>query len=133
AMGALGPVQTLDAVTDAAMPVPGVELSLSRSFNNGIASRYTAGPFGQGWNMGWDLALTELPGPTPQFRGPVVLATSTGSRRVFQPDSRDPLNGKYFSPTGDSSTLRKLSNGLFELRDASGIVTRFRPDGRIDY
>ena len=34
----------------------------SRSFSNGIVSRYTAGPFGQGWNLGWDLAITEEPG-----------------------------------------------------------------------
>jgi RHS repeat-associated protein len=133
AMGSLGPVQTLDAVTDAAMPTPGVELSLSRSFSNGIVSRYSSGPFGQGWSMGWDLQLSELPGATASLRGSVVLSTSTGSRRVYEPDGRDPLNSKYFSPAGDTSTLRKLGTGVFELRDVSGNLTRFRADGKIDY
>jgi RHS repeat-associated protein len=133
AMGSLGPVSTLDAVTDAAMPVPGIGLSVARSFSNGIVSRYTTGPFGQGWSMGWDLQLTEESGPTPQLRGSVVLAGSTGQLLVFEPDARDLLGRKYFSPTGFNSTLTKLSSGLFELRDQDGTVTRFRADGRIDY
>jgi RHS repeat-associated protein len=128
ASDALSPVQTLGATTDAAMPAPGLSLFLSRSFSNTIAGRYSDGPFGKGWTMGWDLKLAEEPAPS----GAVIIGNSAGSSRRYEPDSR--VAGKYFSQPGDSSTLKKINGVVFELRDSNGAVTRFRTsDGRIDY
>ena len=58
-------------------------------------------------------------------------------RAPFVRDSRGstPLSpsATYISGAGDPSTLRRVSSGIYELRDTGGTVTRFRADGRLDY
>ena len=121
----LGPVPVLDAVTDASMVTPGVGLSLSRAFPNSIPARHVLGPFGYGWTFSWNLKLTE------DTNGLVQIGSCCGgSQRRYEPDTRTP--GKYFSMPGDTSSLRKLGNGTFELRDTSGTVTRFAVGGLLD-
>ena len=45
----LSPIRTLDSVTDASIPAPGLGLSLGRVYANSIAGHYQTGPFGRGW------------------------------------------------------------------------------------
>lgn len=121
----LGPVPTLDAVTDASMVTPGIGLSISRAFPNSITARYVQGPFGYGWTFSWNLKLTE------ETNGLVQIGSCCGGTQSrYEPDTRTP--GKYFSMPGDAATLRKLGTGTFELRDPNGTVTRFAANGNLD-
>jgi YD repeat-containing protein len=118
-------VPVLDSAVDAFLPTPGVALEFDRHFSSSVAARNTMGPFGAGWFTPWQTMLTV------QSNGAVVeLIGEGGSVRVY---TRDARNGGYFSGPGDSSTLTGVGNGVYELSDPNGIVTRFRADGRIDY
>ena len=60
----------------------------------------------------------------------VQIVGQDGSARTFHQDRR---NGRYFSSVGDSASLVNTGGGTYELRTDSGSITRFRPDGMIDY
>jgi RHS repeat-associated protein len=113
----------LDAATDASMPTPGVTLAFGRRFSSTVRDRNSSGMFGRGWFTPWQARLAVEGG------GDLVkLVGEGGSARLY---SRDTRNGKYFSGAGDSSELKASGGGLYELRDAEGVVTRFRADGSI--
>jgi RHS repeat-associated protein len=116
-------VPTLEAVTDASLPTPGLSLALGRTFGNTIPDRYHVGPFGRGWTASWQIELGL------EDDGTVVVREGGNSQRRFQPDSR--YVGAYFSQAGDTGTLRQLGDGTFELTEANGLVTRFAADGTL--
>ena len=62
--------------------------------------------------------------------GTVTILGPGGSRRVFQPDSRDCLH--YFAAAGDYATLTALGGGVFTLRESDGTLYAFRADGKLD-
>ncbi|MEZ6131916.1 MAG: cadherin domain-containing protein [Planctomycetaceae bacterium] len=118
-------VPTLDSVVDASMPGPGISLQFSRSYGNSIYSRYQTGPLGYGWSVGWQTRLMRQSG------GDIIeIVGQDGSARTFVKDRR---SGRYFSGTGDTSTLRSLGGSVYELSSTSGTSTRFRADGKIDF
>jgi YD repeat-containing protein len=123
---ALGPnpLPVLSSAVDARVPSPGLALTFSRSFSSSIPDRYALGPLGRGWSWteGWDRTL--------QVRddGTVIISAPGGSERIFQPDSR---SSHYFSEPGDTGNLAATSGG-FTLTEASGQVTAFGADGKID-
>ena len=63
-------------------PLPASTSPCRASFANGINARYSSGPFGHGWQMGWDLTLTAENGPSAGTRGRVSIADSSGSARL---------------------------------------------------
>lgn len=122
--GGLSPLATLDSATDAAIPSPGVSLTLRREFNNGLQYRQDPGIWGYGWYTPWSTYLAAATDGS--------LVTVVGSGGTVRQFVRDQRNGRYFSPAGDSSTLSAVG-GAYELRDVGGVVTRFLTNGRINY
>ncbi|MBX3439418.1 MAG: RHS repeat protein, partial [Planctomycetaceae bacterium] len=131
----LSPVSNLSAVSDAYVAAPGLPITFGRVYSPGISDRFELGVLGRGWSWtgGWLRLLTV------ETDGKVIISdqcgcgsnASKGSQRIFEPDRRHP--GKYLSQSGDNATLTSLAGGLYELREANGIVTRFRGDGRVDF
>ncbi len=120
------PLAVLDSVTDASMPAPGVSLEFSRRFSSNVRARNSTGPFGRGWYTGWQSQLVVEDGGNL-----LRLVGEAGSASVFTRDTR--VASRYFSGAGDSSSLTNLGGGIFQLREPSGTVTRFRADGRTEY
>ncbi len=119
------PVTTLVTATDMSVPAPGLSLAVDRVFSNSIISRNQAGPFGLGWWWadGWQRNLSV------SSDGTVVISDGDGSQRRFQPD----LRSGYFDQPGDDATLTKLASGAYTVNEPNGLVTAFRPDGKVDY
>ena len=132
ALGSFTAVPVLEAAVDASVVAPGGPLTLSRRFEDSIVSRNVEGPFGFGWAVPWYATLSR--GPNDDV---LTINGSAGSQRKFVRDRRGStilsLSRKYFSGAGDASSMRRVSAGIFELRDADGTATRFRADGKIDY
>ncbi|MFQ5965289.1 MAG: RHS repeat-associated core domain-containing protein, partial [Candidatus Scalinduaceae bacterium] len=122
---ALNVIQYLAASTDAYTPAPGIDLSFRRLFPQSISSRYKLGAFGRGWSHNWNMSLNVA------TDGTVTILEPTGSRRIFQPDSRP--GGGYFSMEGDHATLTNVGGGAFSLQEPSGLIRVFRSDGNLDY
>jgi YD repeat-containing protein len=120
----LSPRSHLAVALDAAVPAPGLSLTVNRVFSNSVIGRNQAGPFGLGWWWadGWDQTLSV------SNDGTVMVADGDGSQRRFQPD----LRGGYFAPEGDHATLTRLAGGGYTLTETNGLVTAFRPDGKVD-
>jgi RHS repeat-associated protein len=131
-LGTITAFPTLASSVDAQVPAPGEPLTFARTFPDGVISRNTDGPFGFGWAVSWVTRLS-----TSANGNLATLHGSGGGERLFVRDSRGstPLSpsATYISGPGDPSTLRRVSAGIYELRDVGGTVTRFRADGRIDY
>jgi len=121
----LGPLQTLETVTDAGVPTPGLGLGMSRSFANNIAGRYAVGPFGRGWTAGWDIRLDVADD------GAVTLRNSSTFRQRYEPDIRTP--GNFFSQPGDTSILTSLPDGSYNQRQPDGTLTHFLADGTLNF
>ena len=120
----LSPLATLASAVDAAVVTPGLSLSFGRSFSESITGRYAMGPLGRGWSTPWQTSLTV------DTDGSVTVLGANGASRRFQPDSR---NGNYFAQAGDYGTLARGTGGTFTLREANGLVTAFRADGKLNY
>jgi RHS repeat-associated protein len=119
------PLPVLDSAVDAALPVPGLVLDVSRRFSANLRARNQSGPFGQGWYTPWQAQLVV------ENDGDLIrLIGEAGSARVF---TRDTRNSSYFSGSGDSSRLVAVGSGVYELHDPQGVVTRFNTGGRIEY
>ncbi len=116
---------TLASGMDGQVQAPGLSLSFTRSFGSDIPSRYALGRLGRGWSDNWDYTLSKASDGTVTIIGP------NGSRRVFQPDSRDASH--YFAGVGDIGVLTPLSGGGFSLTEGGGTVYVFRSDGNLDY
>src|SRR5262249_4738351 len=102
----LTPVRVLTSATDAAMPAPGLGLSLGRVYTNLIAGHYQAGPFGRGWYTPWQVALQRQPDGTLYIAGP------GGAERRFQPNRRGPWGPDvYYPQPGDHGTLTGAGGG----------------------
>lgn len=121
----IGLTSVIASAVDAQAQAPGVPLAFSRSFSTDISSHFRAGRFGYGWTDNWDYALQKSSDGTVTILGP------GGTRRVFQPDSRK--SGKYFTPSGEASTLISGAGGSVTLRESDGMVYAFRADGKLDY
>ncbi|MFO0880614.1 MAG: RHS repeat-associated core domain-containing protein [Gemmataceae bacterium] len=119
------PLAPMQPTTDAAMETPGLPLSFDRSYATTLAQRYEMSVFGRGWIVPWETHLFT------ENEGIIVITTSAGSQRRFQPDSRSP--GRYFGDIGETGTLRLLAGGSYELRESTGQVIRFRSDGSLEY
>lgn len=111
--------RTLASALDAQVQAPGLPITFTRSFSTDIPSHFRLGRFGYGWSDNWDYSLTNAPDGTVTIFGP------SGSRRVFQPDSRD--LSRYFAQPGDYATLTAQGGGVFTLQEAAG--TRYRYSG----
>jgi YD repeat-containing protein len=108
----LGVTRTLASALDAQVQSPGLPITFTRSFIMDIPSHFRLSRFGRGWSDNWDYSLTNAPDGTVTILGP------SGSRRVFQPDSRDASH--YFAQPGDTATLTSQGGGAFALQEASG-------------
>lgn len=132
ALGNISSVKVLSASIDMQVPTPGVPITLNRTFANGWIDRNSVGPFGFGWAVPWTATLSR--GPNNDV---LTINSAGGGTRVFVRDGRGSTSlspsGSYFSPAGDASRMRRVSTNVYELREPDGTVTRFRPDGRIDY
>ncbi len=120
----LSPLRSLASAVDAAVEAPGLQLVFMRSFPEPISQRFEVGPFGRGWSHNWEYSLQEAPD------GTVTIICPGGSRRTFQPDSR---NDSYFPQPGDHATLTPIEGGSFTLQEPSGLLRAFRSDGKLDY
>ena len=112
----LGLTRTLASALDAQVQAPGLSISFTRSFSSDIPSRFRSGRFGRGWSDNWDYTLAVANDGTVTINGP------SGSRRVFQPDSRGP---NYFAQAADYATLSKGGADSYTLQEASGTVYTF--------
>jgi YD repeat-containing protein len=132
ALGSITAFPTLASSVDAQVPAPGDPLTFARTFADGVIARNTDGPFGYGWAVPWTARLS-----TGANGNLVTIHGSGGGERRFVRDARGstPLSASaaYISGAGDPSALRRVSAGIYELRDVGGTLTRFRSDGRIDY
>jgi len=110
------PVPQLSTATDMTLQVPGLPLSIGRSFSSTITGRNVLGPFGNGWAWqgGWGTTLAV------QGDGSVVLAYPDGSQEVFtlQP------SGSFLAQPGDYNTLANLGSGVYTLNSRDGQVTQ---------
>ena len=115
---------TLASAVDAQEQTPGLPLAFTRNFGAEIPSRFSLGRLGRGWSDNWDWSLSVATDGTVTIRGP------SGTRRIFQPDSRGTA---YFAETGDTATLSALGGGAFTLTEGDGMLRAFRTDGKLDY
>jgi RHS repeat-associated protein len=132
ALGNISSVKVLSESIDMQVPTPGVPVTLDRTFANGWIDRNADGPFGFGWAVPWTATLSR--GPNNDV---LTINSAGGGTRVFVRDGRGSTSlspsGNYFSSAGDASKMRRVTTNVYELREIDGTVTRFRPDGRIDY
>ncbi len=141
ASGGVAPAPDLSTATDMTVPVPGMPLSITRTYSSSILNRYNPpppappgsvflgggfGPFGIGWVLGGGWAQTLDVEPD----GTVVIASGNGfDSGIFQPDTQS--SGTYFDLPGEYGTLSAVK-GAFTLTAPDGQVTEF-VDGQVAY
>ncbi len=115
----------IGSTTDASVEIPGMDITIGRAFRNDIVGRNTDGPFGMGWGMigGW------LQHSSKQSDGTIVITNSSGSRRVFQPDSR--AGRGYFATPGDFGRISSVNGNSLVLTEPDGSQTVFNADGQV--
>jgi RHS repeat-associated protein len=136
----LNPMRSLAGAVDAAVEAPGLPVTFARSLAQSISRRYEVGPFGRGWSHNWQYTFSQAADGTVTITGP------GGSRRTFQPDTRAqvdlpagiqamrPALVHYFATSpGEHGTLWRLLAGGFVLQESNGLLSVYRPDGRLDY
>ncbi|MEN6342987.1 MAG: 6-bladed beta-propeller, partial [Methanospirillum sp.] len=114
---------TLESVTDASAPAPGVQMLFSRSFPSGYSSYL--GPFGYGWVHSFDLHLDSF------ADGSIVLRS--GDR--YTASLRAMGNGTYIEEGGDRSlTLHGDGTSTLTLRGGGSVRfgTNRQPTAIID-
>ena len=110
---ALGPVEHLQTVFDASVPLPnGGSLSFWRNYHLPISGRYVTGILGAGWSVPYQSQLVIEPS------GDAELLTVGENPEVFQKDTR---GGFFDDDEGDSLALTNL-----------GQYTITAPDGESD-
>jgi YD repeat-containing protein len=124
AMNAVAPVPHLTSVVDGYLGLPGLPLGLDRTFGVTLADRYGVGLFGRGWVSSWDAQLER------SADGMVRILGMGGAGRFFMPDAVTP--GRFIGRFGETAELN-LTDGFWRLREASGRITGFRFDGRIEW
>ena len=94
----------------------GPALSVTRTFDSSIISRYQLGSFGYGWSFQWDdYALTD------SVTGDVIIQQN-GTPRIFTPQG----DGTYRGTLADAATL-SMVDGEYVLRETDGTVETFNP------
>ncbi|MFE6050517.1 LamG-like jellyroll fold domain-containing protein [Kitasatospora sp. NPDC056446] len=114
------------AATDAALPVVGPELSVTRSYNS--LDPRTDGAFGAGWSTPWDMRIQVETSNWLALPGNVLLTAANGSRARF---GWDPGKNAYVPGGGMAAELRKTDGGGWTLTDRAGKVHTFGADGRL--
>ncbi len=87
-----------------------------------IASRYALGAFGRGQPSVFEAAAVTA------ANGDVTIV----SGKIFRQFVRQ-ANGTFRSAPDDEGILTRESSGAYRLREASGILLAFRPDGKFDF
>jgi hypothetical protein len=123
-MNAVAPVPHLTSVVDGYLGLPGLPLGLDRTFGVTLADRFGVGLFGRGWVSSWDAQLER------SADGMVRILGMGGAGRFFMPDAVTP--GRFIGRFGETAELT-LTDGSWRLREASGRITNFRFDGRIEW
>lgn len=95
------------AATDAAVPVVGPELAVTRTYNSQDPRQANA--FGAGWATRWDMRAKA------EADGNVVITLANGSQVRFGRNT----DGTYSAPSGSTGTLTSIAGGGWTLRDAS--------------
>ena len=113
------PLMDLSTATDMTVQIPGLPLSISRSFSSNVLERNLLGPFGYGWALagGWGQTLAV------QSDGSVDITNVYGSQSIYQPDTQ--YLGSYFAQPGNYNTLASPASGVFTLTAPNGQVTEF--------
>ena len=110
---ALGPVEHLQTVFDASLPLPnGGTLSFWRNYHLPISGRFASGMLGNGWSVPYQSTLVIDPS------GDAELETVGEPNELFQADAR---GGFFDSDDGDSL-----------IANANGTHTITAPDGESD-
>ncbi|WP_455569190.1 LamG-like jellyroll fold domain-containing protein [Streptomyces lavendulae] len=105
------------AATDAAIPVVGPELAVTRTYNSQDPRQNNA--FGAGWATRWDMrAIAENDGN-------VVITLANGAQARFGRNT----DGTYSAPSGSMGLLTAISGGGWTLRDASASLYAFNSTG----
>ncbi len=109
----ISPVGKLAGAADAAVRAPGLPILFSRSFLQPISRRFERGDLGRGWTHNWCQKLSVREDQT------VILTDSTGTPRLFSPDSLRPR--RYLAQPGDHGDMRAV-NDSFRLTEVNGVV-----------
>jgi RHS repeat-associated protein len=128
----LHPIDVVAASTDAAVETPGLPLELSRYAVNSVLGRYETGLLGRGWHIPWDERLVVQPDDFNQFAGTVFVTGPAGARRRFL-YANGGAPGYYPDNPSDRGRVSRNADGSHDLREAGGLLRRFRPDGRLDF
>src|SRR5262249_50864425 len=107
--------------TDASLPTPGLALAFQRRFSQTITAAYRQGLFGRGWTTNWDSRAS--------IDADRNVAVAYGDGMHYFAKQRD---GSFHSPTGDTGMLTATTGG-YQLVEPTGMVSAFRPDGKLDY
>ncbi|MEV0623216.1 DUF6531 domain-containing protein, partial [Nonomuraea sp. NPDC050404] len=105
--------------TDLAVPVAGVPLAVTRTYNS--LDPRTDQAFGTGWTTRWDMRLENEP------QTATVLVTYPDGRQVRFAAKGD---GTYAPPAGTHATMAKVDGG-WRLMDKSSTSYWFDADGRL--
>jgi RHS repeat-associated protein len=108
------------STTDAVDIAPGLSLTYNRTFYQSIAERYNLGALGRGWSSQWDVRATT------DSQGNVVIRSVGDLQRRFEKQT----NGTFLEVGGATLTI---VNGEYRLKEASGVVSLFGSDGKLNY
>ncbi|HEX3150378.1 MAG TPA: RHS repeat-associated core domain-containing protein [Gemmataceae bacterium] len=117
------PTRTLDRVTDASFPAPGLGLSFTRDFVPSVQGRYRSGRLGNGWVDNWDISV-KWDGFSTKARVYTAGIMKEYTSPIF--------NGTtYYSSDGED--VLTYDGTRFVLTAHDGSVTAFRADKQLDY
>jgi len=99
----------------------GPSINITRSYNS---SDRRKGPFGTGWVFSYDQHLIETNDGMQLY---AICSESNGKRDRFVKQS----DGSYKAPPHLHASLVKNSDNSFTLRETTGFIRSFGPDGRL--
>ncbi|MCY0954111.1 LamG-like jellyroll fold domain-containing protein [Streptomyces sp. H27-S2] len=105
------------AATDAAVPVVGPDLAVTRTYNSQDPRQGNA--FGVGWATRWDMRANA------EADGNVIITLANGSQVRFGRNA----DGTFSAPSGSTGTLTAVPAGGWTLRDASAALFTFDSAG----
>ncbi|MFD7098499.1 LamG-like jellyroll fold domain-containing protein [Streptomyces xanthophaeus] len=109
----------VSAATDAAIPVVGPDLAVTRTYNSHDPRHGNS--FGTGWTTRWDMRATAEPD------GNILITLASGSQVRFGRNA----DATYSAPSGSAGVLTAATAGGWTLRDASGALHTFDNAGRL--
>lgn len=115
------PLPLVPSAVDLVAPAPGLPLAFGRSARQTIAQRYHVGRLGRGWSDNFDISIST------DANGLVTLRQGDLLRRFARR-----ADGSYAAPPGEFASLTQ-SGGAFQLREPTGEIVAFQPDGSLDY